>query len=127
MNGKDDRSNRNTGITKRSLLRNGATAVFVGAFGTTAFSGRAAACDFCPRSPGYWANHWHDTVGDSVKIPMASKNRDPPELTKREGKQGNEGKNEHEMTKEHSNKKGHGTAKNRGNGKGHGPGENGKP
>ena len=77
-------SNEDNGITKRSLLRNGATAVFVGAFGTTAFSGRAAACDFCPRSPGYWANHWHDNFGDSLEIPMASDYRDPSEFSKAE-------------------------------------------
>jgi hypothetical protein len=40
-------------------------------FGLVSATGTVMASNFCPRSPGYWMNHWHDKLGESVNIPPA--------------------------------------------------------
>lgn len=69
MNEQD--SNGRTHPSRRSVLRKGALVASLGAVGLPAVTGTAAATNACPRSPGYWKNHWTDKFGESLTIPPA--------------------------------------------------------
>ena len=57
-----------TGLSRRDLLRRGATAAGVAGAGVAGLSGTAAASDVCPRSPAYWADDWHPHLPDPFDV-----------------------------------------------------------
>ncbi|MFB6159821.1 MAG: hypothetical protein ABEJ61_01435 [Haloferacaceae archaeon] len=59
------RDDTTSGLSRRTLLRQGAIATGAATIGVGALSGSAAAT-YCPRTPGFWANHdWCEVVANS--------------------------------------------------------------
>ena len=78
MDRREDQQNGDTGLSRRAVVRSGATVMTIGALGVTGFTGTVSATNFCPRSPGYWGTHWHEKFGSALEIPPAG------ELTKKQ-------------------------------------------
>lgn len=67
----EQRDTGSSDISRRDALKRGATLVAAGTVGLATVTGAATASSFCPRSPGYWMNHWHEKFGETVDIPPA--------------------------------------------------------